>query len=200
MPPSSFQSRYREAFQFREERHLIYLIRHAWFQSRYREAFQFRAKEVEDTYEAYTFQSRYREAFQFRLRNPLSWPATFVFQSRYREAFQFRSIQKSCGYTAAVKFQSRYREAFHFRSGGTECRDGGAFRFNLVIERLFISGSSEPGELDSSSSFNLVIERLFISGQIRVATAFVRFTFQSRYREAFHFRFCIGGGAYTSLS
>ena len=37
-------------------------------------------------------------------------------------------------------------------------------------------------------SFNLVIERLFISGRLCYATQLMSHKFQSRYRAAFHFR------------
>ena len=38
-------------------------------------------------------------------------------------------------------------------------------RFNLVIERLLISGGTSPLIRTGNYSFNLVIERLLISGQ-----------------------------------
>ena len=90
----------------------------------------------------------------------------------------------------ALLFQSRYRAAFHFRLSalGTQPR-AKRLGFNLVIERLFISGVSivfvydDPFFVSISlssgfsfqgreksqrttyvDSFNLVIERLFISG------------------------------------
>ena len=63
-------------------------------------------------------------------------------------------------------FQSRYRAAFHFRPQGSTLSCGGlGSRFNLVIERLFISGTRPRLRRRSRESFNLVIERLFISGR-----------------------------------
>ena len=38
--------------------------------------------------------------------------------------------------------------------------------FNLVIERLLISGASEEDTVCGNSCFNLVIERLLISGRL----------------------------------
>ena len=87
--------------------------------------------------------------------------------------------------------------------------------FNLVIERLLISGqvvfldkSSAPHVSISLSSgfsfqgarrwlpasrsiacFNLVIERLLISGHVASAGDATELPFQSRYRAASHFRF-----------
>ena len=60
-------------------------------------------------------------------------------------------------------FPSRYRAAFHFR-------------------QLLQFGHS------TLAGFNLVIERLFISGQSGYRNGWVACQFQSRYRAAFHFR------------
>ena len=64
-------------------------------------------------------------------------------------------------------FQSRYRAAFHFRNSRGPGTGRRGLSFNLVIERLFISGE-KPLSLSGNihSCFNLVIERLFISGVI----------------------------------
>ena len=65
-----------------------------------------------------------------------------------------------------AEFQSRYRAASHFR-----------FVFLLQMLHVYMS-------------FNLVIERLLISGSVPEETeAFVYVTFQSRYRAASHFRY-----------
>ena len=64
-----------------------------------------------------------------------------------------------------TKFQSRYRAASHFRFRQRYQRRTSGFCFNLVIERLLISGFKEhETEMMSGVSFNLVIERLLISG------------------------------------
>ncbi len=64
-----------------------------------------------------------------------------------------------------MSFQSRYRAAFHFRPGRLfVIRRPSEIRFNLVIERLFISGMKRSLRTRSTTGFNLVIERLFISG------------------------------------
>ena len=87
------------------------------------------------------------------------------FQSRNRDAFHFRGTLSEICLAEITVFQSRNRDAFHFRvevrGRGTVNVDG----FNLVIEMLFISGSSCPSLLKIVvSGFNLVIEMLFISG------------------------------------
>ena len=62
-------------------------------------------------------------------------------------------------------------------------------RFNLAIERLFISGTEGDRLRHGQLRFNLVIERLFISGAIREKAGILRLVaFQSRHRDAFHFR------------
>ena len=61
-------------------------------------------------------------------------------------------------------FQSRYRAASHFRVVQLKMQPPGFASFNLVIERLLISGG--PSILDHD----------------------LRATFQSRYRAASHFR------------
>ena len=164
-----------------------------------------------------------------------------MFQSRYRAASHFRTHAASRAVSLQLPFQSRYRAASHFRfRGGTfhvvlalvvsiSLSSGFSFQvsrrhlscrpcaccFNLVIERLLISGLSAAGARSwsypvsislssgfsfqatmrsrrsawANSRFNLVIERLLISGQ----TVFARKVashpvFQSRYRAASHFR------------
>ena len=111
------------------------------------------------------------------------------FQSRYRAAFHFRCRVWRVFRLLVCPFQSRYRAAFHFRQPA-ETAHHPADSFNLVIERLFISGPffQSPRRVSSVSislssgfsfqgpvpktvnsprvrSFNLVIERLLISGE-----------------------------------
>ena len=51
-----------------------------------------------------------------------------------------------------ISFQSRYRAAFHFRSESLRRGSESHPRFNLVIERLFISGTRcEPSRVSSTS-------------------------------------------------
>ena len=84
------------------------------------------------------------------------------------------SISQSRGFS----FQVRYEHASRLP----------AICFNLAIERLFISGYRLAGRARLSNwSFNLAIERLFISGGIVQENA-LGCQFQSRNREAFHFR------------
>ena len=62
--------------------------------------------------------------------------------------------------------------------------------FNLVIERLLISGEGFDRVMEVNVGFNLVIERLLISGYGNFAgqRQVQRLMFQSRYRAASHFR------------
>ena len=62
-------------------------------------------------------------------------------------------------------------------------------RFNLVIERLLISGGMKMNlKRMTYRGFNLVIERLLISGLRLVFPVPAVRLFQSRYRAASHFR------------
>ena len=111
-------------------------------------------------------------------------------------------------------FQSRYRAASHFRLRKPILACDCHYRFNLVIERLLISGPDMDETWPTRLlGFNLVIERLLISGfpvrdihrqlinvsislssgfsfQARCRTDVVSAcaSFQSRYRAASHFR------------
>ena len=60
--------------------------------------------------------------------------------------------------------------------------------FNLVIERLLISGGDQNPSDGAQKCFHLVIERLFISGKQKRAHQTQQHKFQSRYRAASHFR------------
>ena len=98
-------------------------------------------------------------------------------------------------------------------------------RFNLAIERLFMSGMhASPQTARTSSCFNLAIERLFMSGATeptpypliratvsisqsrclsfqvtaRVSRRFSRSAFQSRHRDAFHFRSAVSARLVSS--
>ena len=87
------------------------------------------------------------------------------------------------------QFQSRNREAFHFRVAKRYPSHGESVCFNLAIERLFISGDNRVFmETRPQLCFNLAIEMLFISGSWTKDGAPVSGAFQSRNRDAFHFR------------
>ena len=92
------------------------------------------------------------------------------------------------GYDAT--FQSRNRDAFHFRKPARmRVWHPRAPGFNLVIEMLFILG----GKLNTEAyptpiGFNLVIEMLFILGCNGFCWDTSQRRFQSRNRDAFHFR------------
>ena len=111
------------------------------------------------------FQSRYRAASHFRCEDILRpQNLSYSFQSRYRAASHFRRRMLYDECTFSFQFQSRYRAASHFRLWLLLITRWQQLRFNLVIERLLISGSQR--------------HLLFINGML----------FQSRYRAASHFR------------
>ena len=186
------------------------------FQSRYQAASHFRgSSSVQPRVRSPMFQSRYRAAshFRFLLTRNITSPQD-MFQSRYRAASHFRkdrryqlqrvlhvSISLSSGFSfqatdggrvngdARTVFPSRYRAASHFRPTAFHTQTQRS-RFNLVIERLLISGKGIyfvdtvatamfqsryraafhfrlallPARRETLRRFNLVIERLFISG------------------------------------
>ena len=88
-----------------------------------------------------------------------------MFQSRYRAASHFRLVQCLRGTTSSWQFQSRYRAASHFRFNCIRGRIQHIGCFNLVIERLLISGTLGLSNVFPVIGFNLVIERLLISGR-----------------------------------
>ena len=62
------------------------------------------------------------------------------------------------------------------------------FCFNLAIEMLVISGKSRLAIASASVCFNLAIEMLVISGETAGMSATGNREFQSRNRDACHFR------------
>ena len=113
-------------------------------------------------------------------------------------------------------FQSRNRDAYHFRQGCLRVSSTAQPSFNLAIEMLIISGVSPTSCLPSKPRFNLAIEMLIISGQgsacfpVLLHKGFnlaiemliisgershfegaVISLFQSRNRDAYHFRVTI---------
>ena len=120
------------------------------------------------------------------------------------------------GNNADSAFQSRNRDAYHFRARAERADPSqAADRFNLAIEMLIISGVTLPFLLRPTyQSFNLAIEMLIISGyrethghlkkrlvsisqsrclsfqdRCRTPAILARVSrFQSRNRDAYHFR------------
>ena len=96
---------------------------------------------VDDGLAMYKFQSRYRAASHFRL------------DLQAEEAMIGVSISLSSGFSFQVKEKTR---------GWNRASSS----FNLVIERLLISGLAPRNSGKSTClGFNLVIERLLISGE-----------------------------------
>ena len=116
------------------------------------------------------------------------------FQSRYRAASHFR-FRKLTPHPHLIKFQSRYRAASHFRfreRATSDARDN--ICFNLVIERLLISGINEEYHLAAghhvsislSSGFSFQVNlppRPPSSGQVSISLS-SGFSFQVRPRRA----------------
>ena len=87
------------------------------------------------------FQSRYRAASHFRnTDNSIPHNLSKVSIS-LSSGFSFQGKEYTVLHPGLFRFQSRYRAASHFRLSG-ECQSCRAAQtcFNLVIERLLISG------------------------------------------------------------
>ena len=90
---------------------------------------------------------------------------TFLFQSRYRAASHFRKLLGG-NYCDISLFQSRYRAASHFRSRAffTSSAEGVPVSISLSSGFSFQVNRASSIRLVIFTSFNLVIERLLISG------------------------------------
>ena len=122
-----------------------------------------------------------------------------MFQSRYRAASHFRIVRIECTWSGMTSFQSRYRAASHFRMPNWR-----RLRCLLAVSISLSSGFSFQERLARTLtgvrySFNLVIERLLISGcEARVECLMTKM-FQSRYRAASHFRVLRRGDIAASI-
>ena len=190
-PISPFQSRYQAAFHFRlpDGSERIHAVEVSISLS---SGFSFQVMLLMRREKSNTFSVSISlsSGFSFQGDDGERWTSVppAKFQSRYRAAFHFRR-QSLHGCPELFMFQSRYRAAFHFRAKSTLCCTPAYLGFNLVIERLFISGTVvQFVRRDAIFRFNLVIERLFISGKSESAVTAAPVEFQSRYRAAFHFR------------
>ena len=188
-----FQSRNRDAFHFR----CRFQARRKWvsilstFQSRNRDAFHFRrAEHPSGLSEFYGFNLAIEMLFisGFRCRW-MTKSGVSMFQSRNRDAFHFRArgIPRG-GYTFGVSIsQSR---GFSFQVGIRRWQPRDIFEVSISQSRCF----SFQGRFGIQHArrltirFNLAIEMLFISGRSFVDIASDAGVFQSRNRDAFHFR------------
>ena len=188
----------------------------AVFQSRNRDAYHFRRTDgTQITHIFLKFQSRNRDAYHFRLNEILLaiQPRYVKFQSRNRDAYHFR-IRIMRIPPPTHEFQSRNRDAYHFRTMVTIRPPTRPTRFNLAIEMLIISGGRNANRCtkqthvsisqsrclsfqerypraraDTLNRFNLAIEMLIISGNTNAVFHGTRMKqFQSRNRDAYHFR------------
>ncbi len=112
------------------------------------------------------FQSRYRAASHFRPSESGQCSTRRSVSISLSSGFSFQDFATASRRSAAVGFQSRYRAASHFRRHRKRRRGCLLRGFNLVIERLLISGYT-IFDRQCQIYFDL---------------------FQSRYRAASHFR------------
>ena len=142
-PPNgfAFQSRNREAFHFKFSIGFIVVMIHISFNLVIERLFISRQNaEVGARPLGFLFQSRNREAFHFKCRLLDGSHTKYLkFQSRNREAFHFKTRKLPTRRWNDCAFQSRNREAFHFKYQVLTVKSSCLLRFNLVIERLFIS-------------------------------------------------------------
>ncbi len=112
----------------------------------------------------FSFQAPYRR------RAKLGWPGFNLVIERLLISGHPKAHE--CHSAAQWKFQSRYRAASHFRAQNPSISPSPTLTcFNLVIERLLISGAEcDDAILLLYAGFNLVIERLLISGLAAVGT------------------------------
>ena len=163
------------------------------------------------------FQSRNRDACHFRAAYLSEVGLDCLsFQSRNRDACHFRvpcvEIAENC-----ILFQSRNRDACHFRMQFGISRQPLAYRVSISqsrclsfqVERpqlphawdpyvsisqsrcLSFQANSSPKRRSLSMCFNLAIEMLVISGRLTRRFTCVKSSFQSRNRDACHFRMAV---------
>ena len=111
------------------------------------------------------FQSRYRAASHFRLMLIIEVSFYVKFPSRYRAASHFRTQTFTFDDSFLGQVSISLSSGFSFQANAFLSSASVTIRcFNLVIERLLISG--HPRNLGEGylRCFNLVIERLLISG------------------------------------
>ena len=136
------------------------------FQSRYRAASHFRANRLVVSSSGFLVSISLSSGFSFqeRVSNQIASPPTvsislssgFSFQGQNGRYFRHR---------ASVQFQSRYRAASHFRrrihTSSSRC-----VGVSISLSSGFsFQGSFMEATVTILSSFNLVIERLLISGE-----------------------------------
>ena len=124
-----------------------------------------RADDVSDSVVCVSISLSSGFSFQVHRKNPGSSLDTLrQFQSRYRAASHFRTgrlnesasaFAVSISLSSGFSFQEEYRWDWGWPAWPS---------FNLVIERLLISGRAPLIPIDPNLGFNLVIERLLISG------------------------------------
>ena len=135
------------------------------------------------------FQSRYRAASHFRFACHYASVVAFQVSISLSSGFSFQDPRHGNGTAGGCQFQSRYRAASHFRrAGGRITRDSQTVSISLSSGFSF-QASHRCSAKHLPHGFNLVIERLLISGfSVPTNTNIATYAFQSRYRAASHFR------------
>ena len=172
---AAFQSRYRAASHFRLNLLVRADIRNR-FQSRYRAASHFRVAKAPVRIRRTKFQSRYRAASHFRGSGRRGWKPRLRVSISLSSGFSFQAIHIDI-FSVCIPFVS------------ISLSSGFSFQVNSRIEGRSLH-----------LSFNLVIERLLISGRRKAdARDAFRLKFQSRYRAASHFRHRISTGRVSTV-
>ena len=182
-----FQSRYRAASHFRENRGGTPSRGRVQFQSRYRAASHFREGPSRRCLTIWSVSISLSSGFSFQGSQFTLHLKRFQVSISLSSGFSFQEHAKRLS-MPSYQFQSRYRAASHFRQMGTTRtrRQMGKFQSRYRAASHFrLTGLST---MKSSSRFNLVIERLLISGKLRLRIWTHSGGFQSRYRAASHFR------------
>ena len=187
------------------------------FQSRNRDAFHFKQQNADLVrFSQFRFQSRNRDAFHFKSADhSLPSLVSHPFQSRNRDAFHFKWKRRCDSKRITSRFQSRNRDAFHFKPI-TDCVSVNRCQVSISESRCFsfqvrpVIGATKN---TIEACFNLGIEMLFISRLDMTITELIAFLvsisesrcfsfqaasvaqtnankdmFQSRNRDAFHFK------------
>ena len=114
------------------------------FQSRNRGSFDFKLSQAFERSASFKFQSRNRGSFDFK--NSLVWMGCYLlstFQSRNRGSFDFKKQKAEFCILFCLMFQSRNRGSFDFKIDSRTCSLPQRQSFNLVIEVLLISRTSD---------------------------------------------------------
>ena len=208
----SFQSRNRDACHFRSGECVLSCLAGFPFQSRNRDACHFRTGWRSTTDMVRSVSISQSRCLSFQVQELVAGVRLcLMFQSRNRDACHFRShlgpsAKRVLSFNLAI-------EMLVISGSGHRLTRTQSHGFNLAIEMLVISGERKPSTESLFICFNLAIEMLVISGfQLKIvdagyesfnlaiemlvisggqnsaSTTAHKATFQSRNRDACHFR------------